>query len=74
MDAPEYQNVEPQMTNIFKQYSTPQGIVLRHQRLLWQGPPHKVTDSFTAENDQAAFAIVGARYPELTFTQTCPPE
>ena len=36
MDAPEYRNVEPQMTNIFKQYITPQGIVLRHRRLLWQ--------------------------------------
>ena len=35
-DAPEYQNIEPQLTNIFKLYGTPQGIVLRHQRLLWQ--------------------------------------
>ena len=35
-DAPECQNIEPQITKIFKQHSTPQGIVLRHQRLLWQ--------------------------------------
>ena len=35
-DAPEYQNIEPQLTKIVKQYSTSQGIVLRHQRLLWQ--------------------------------------
>ena len=35
-DVPEYQNVEPQLTRLFKQHSTSQGIVLRHQRLLWQ--------------------------------------
>lgn len=35
-DTPEYQNVEPQFTKIFEKYSTSQGIVLRHQRLLWQ--------------------------------------
>jgi SAM-dependent methyltransferase len=35
-DAPEYKKIEPQFTKIFKQYSTSHGIVLRHQRLLWQ--------------------------------------
>ena len=35
-DAPEYQEIEPQLTKIVKEYSTSQGIVLRHQRLLWQ--------------------------------------
>ena len=35
-DAPEYQNIEPQLTKIVQQYSTPHGIVLRHRRLLWQ--------------------------------------
>jgi len=35
-DAPAYQAVEPQLTEILKHYGTPQGIVLRHQRLLWQ--------------------------------------
>jgi 23S rRNA (guanine745-N1)-methyltransferase len=35
-DAPEYQAIEPQLTKIFEQYGTPQGVVLRHQRLLWQ--------------------------------------
>jgi SAM-dependent methyltransferase len=35
-DAPEYQNIEPQLAKIFKQFRTSQGIVLRHQRLLWQ--------------------------------------
>jgi SAM-dependent methyltransferase len=35
-DAPAYQAVEPQLTEILKQYGTPQGIILRHQRLLWQ--------------------------------------
>jgi SAM-dependent methyltransferase len=35
-DAPEYQAIEPQLTNIVKDYSTSQGLVLRHQRLLWQ--------------------------------------
>lgn len=35
-EVPEYQNVEPQLTKIFEQHSTSQGIVLRHQRLLWQ--------------------------------------
>ena len=32
----EYQNIEPKLAEIFKQFSTSQGIVLRHQRLLWQ--------------------------------------
>jgi SAM-dependent methyltransferase len=35
-DAPEYQAIEPQFTKIIKQYGTSQGVVLRHQRLLWQ--------------------------------------
>lgn len=35
-DAPEYQNIEPQLEKIVKQYGGPQGIILRHQRLLWQ--------------------------------------
>lgn len=35
-EAPEYKNIEPQLTKIFKQYGRSQGIVLRHQRLLWQ--------------------------------------
>ncbi|MBV7335320.1 class I SAM-dependent methyltransferase [Chloroflexi bacterium TSY] len=35
-DALEYQNIKPQLTKIFNQYSTSQGIVLRHQRLLWR--------------------------------------
>jgi SAM-dependent methyltransferase len=35
-DAPAYQAVEPQLTGILKQYGTSQGIILRHQRLLWQ--------------------------------------
>jgi SAM-dependent methyltransferase len=35
-DAPEYQAIEPQLTNIVNDYSTSQGLVLRHQRLLWQ--------------------------------------
>ena len=35
-DAPEYQKIEPQLEKIFKQYATSQGIILRHQRLLWQ--------------------------------------
>ena len=35
-DAPAYQAVEPQLTEILKQHGTPRGIVLRHQRLLWQ--------------------------------------
>ena len=34
--APEYQAVEHQLTNIFNDYGTSQGLVLRHQRLLWQ--------------------------------------
>lgn len=34
-DAPEYQNIEPQLREIFEEYSTVQGLVLRHQRLLW---------------------------------------
>jgi hypothetical protein len=35
-DAPEYQTVEPQLMKIVKEYGTSKGIVLRHQRLLWQ--------------------------------------
>jgi SAM-dependent methyltransferase len=35
-DAPEYQNIEPQLRKIFKQYGPSKGIVLRHQRLLWR--------------------------------------
>jgi SAM-dependent methyltransferase len=35
VDAPAYQTIEPQLTRIFKQYSTPEGIILRHQQLLW---------------------------------------
>jgi hypothetical protein len=35
-DAPEYQAIEPQLTNIVNDYGTSQGLVLRHQRLLWQ--------------------------------------
>ncbi len=35
-DAPEYQNIEPQLTKIIRHHSTSQGIILRHQRLLWQ--------------------------------------
>ena len=35
-DAPEYQAIEPQLTHIVNHYSTSQGLVLRHQRLLWQ--------------------------------------
>ena len=35
-DAPEYQSIEPQLAKIFGQHATPEGILLRHQRLLWQ--------------------------------------
>ena len=35
-DAPEYQEIEPQLTEIIERHRTPQGLVLRHQRLLWQ--------------------------------------
>jgi hypothetical protein len=35
-DAPDYQDIEPQLARIVNQYGTSQGIVLRHQRLLWQ--------------------------------------
>lgn len=35
-DAPEYQNIEPQLREIIKQHGTSQGIIVRHQRLLWQ--------------------------------------
>jgi SAM-dependent methyltransferase len=35
-EALEYQNIEPKLAKIFKQFGTSQGIVLRHQRLLWQ--------------------------------------
>ena len=35
-DAPAYEDIEPQLARIFEQYSTAHGIVLRHQRVLWQ--------------------------------------
>ena len=35
-DAPEYQTIEPRLAKIVKEYGTSKGIVLRHQRLLWQ--------------------------------------
>jgi 23S rRNA (guanine745-N1)-methyltransferase len=35
-EALEYQNIEPQLSKIFQQFSTSQGMILRHQRLLWQ--------------------------------------
>jgi SAM-dependent methyltransferase len=35
-NALEYQNIEPQLEKIVKKYGTSQGIVVRHQRLLWQ--------------------------------------
>lgn len=35
-DLPEYQAIEPQLAKIIEQYGTPQGVVLRHQRLLWR--------------------------------------
>ena len=35
-DSQEYQNIELQFARIFEQYRTSQGIILRHQRLLWQ--------------------------------------
>lgn len=35
-DAREYQDIEPQLAKIIEQYGTAQGIILRHQRLLWQ--------------------------------------
>jgi SAM-dependent methyltransferase len=35
-DATEYQTIEPQLSRIFKEHGTSKGIVLRHQRLLWQ--------------------------------------
>jgi SAM-dependent methyltransferase len=35
-DGLAYQAIEPQLTKIFEQHRTPQGLVLRHQRLLWQ--------------------------------------
>jgi SAM-dependent methyltransferase len=31
-----YQDVEPRLARIFEQYRSPLGVVLRHQRLLWQ--------------------------------------
>jgi len=34
--TPEYQAIEPQFRQIIEQHSRPQGIILRHQRLLWQ--------------------------------------
>jgi SAM-dependent methyltransferase len=34
--APTYQDIEPQFARIFERHSTPHGVVLRHQRLLWQ--------------------------------------
>ena len=35
-DGLAYQAVEPQFTQLFQQYRTTDGVVLRHQRLLWQ--------------------------------------
>jgi SAM-dependent methyltransferase len=35
-DAPTYQAIEPQLTEILRQHGTPQGVILRHQRLLWR--------------------------------------
>jgi SAM-dependent methyltransferase len=35
-DGPEYRNVESQFAKLIEQYGIPQGIILRHQRLLWQ--------------------------------------
>lgn len=35
-DVPEYQEIEPQLTQIIERHRTPQGLILRHQRLLWQ--------------------------------------
>jgi SAM-dependent methyltransferase len=35
VDAPGYQTLELQLTKIFEQFSTPAGLILRHQRLLW---------------------------------------
>jgi SAM-dependent methyltransferase len=34
--ASAYRDVEPQFAGIFERYRTPNGVVLRHQRLLWQ--------------------------------------
>jgi SAM-dependent methyltransferase len=35
-DAPEYRNIEPQLAKILQKHGTSQGIILRHQRVLWQ--------------------------------------
>ena len=35
-DAVEYKTIELQFARIFQQHGTSQGIILRHQRLLWQ--------------------------------------
>jgi len=35
-DAPAYEEIEPQLVRIFERHATSQGIVLRHQRLLWE--------------------------------------
>jgi SAM-dependent methyltransferase len=35
-EALEYQDIEPKLAGIFTQCSTSRGIILRHQRLLWQ--------------------------------------
>jgi SAM-dependent methyltransferase len=35
-NASEYQSIEPQLTKIIRKHGTSQGIVVRHQRLLWQ--------------------------------------
>jgi hypothetical protein len=34
--APEYRDIEGLLGNIFERHSTPRGIILRQQRLLWQ--------------------------------------
>jgi SAM-dependent methyltransferase len=43
--APAYQAIEPQLANIVERYSTPQGVVLRHQRLLWQAHLDYISES-----------------------------
>lgn len=34
--VPDYQEIEPQLAEIIERHRTPRGLVLRHQRLLWQ--------------------------------------
>jgi 23S rRNA (guanine745-N1)-methyltransferase len=35
-DGPAYEEIESQLARVFKQHSTSGGLILRHQRLLWQ--------------------------------------